>query len=458
MTPTHKPMTRALTRRRDDERGVVLVLVAFMMTVFMGMAAIAIDIGYFDQQHTQAQSAADAAALAGAAVLATSQSAATTNAENYVVTNAPNVPHVYTVAPTVCSTSFKAGVCIQFPTSSTGLPEVRVTVSQTVPSFFGHLLTVSVASANVGASATAAVTPGGPAICSTPGSTCYALFAKDSNCTAGHYGLQFTNGSTTITGGILSNGNIWADVGGSNYGATIIGPASPTPACAWTSEGGGGTWASGPTNESSIIASYPIDYTTDFPSCTGAACTGPSGTPSFCTVANTSTSWSLSSVAAGNIYCGVGTGTPGTPSTWNDAITVGAGGVGSSSVPLSATYVGGSVSLGGGGDYLSSCGYAVTGYKSSLCGGATPALTTPNYPLVYATGTSATAIGGGGGGSYFYGDLFAPFGTINFNGGGNATSFLEADDIVYTGGGLIGDGPSTSGSISGPPGSVALIQ
>ena len=430
MAPTHKPLVSALTRRRDDERGVVLVLVALLMTVFMGMAAIAIDIGYFDQQHTQAQSAADAAALAGAAVLATSQSAATTNADSYVTKN------MSTATPTV-----------SFPSSG----GVKVVLNLTVQSFFGHFLGVN--STNVSASATAKAT-GSSSLCATPGSTCYAIFAKDSSCTSGHYGIQFSGGGNTITGGILANGSVSPGGGGSSFGPSTYGPSAS--GCTWPT--GSDTHVSGPTSESALITTWPIDYSTDFPACTGAACTGPGGTPSFCTQSSTSTSWSLNTVVSGNIYCGVGTGTAGTPSTWNGAIAVGAGGVGSSASPLAATYVAGSVALNGGGDYLAACGYSSTGYKVAACSSTVPTPTTPNYPLIYALGTSATAINGGGGGSFFFGDLFAPNGTITFNGGGDTTSFLEGNDVVYTGGGLIGDGPSTSGSILGTTGSVALIQ
>ena len=49
-----------------DEGGAVAVLVALMLVVLVGFAAIVIDIGHLYENRRQMQSAADAAALAGA--------------------------------------------------------------------------------------------------------------------------------------------------------------------------------------------------------------------------------------------------------------------------------------------------------------------------------------------------------------------------------------------------------
>jgi hypothetical protein len=55
--------------RRRDETGAVLALVAVSLTVLLGVAAMAIDVGNFRAHRRQLQSAADAGALAGAAQL-----------------------------------------------------------------------------------------------------------------------------------------------------------------------------------------------------------------------------------------------------------------------------------------------------------------------------------------------------------------------------------------------------
>jgi Flp pilus assembly protein TadG len=61
---------RDRARRLGDERGVTLVLVAGSLVALLSAAAIAIDIGNLLLARTEAQAAADAAALAGAGYLA----------------------------------------------------------------------------------------------------------------------------------------------------------------------------------------------------------------------------------------------------------------------------------------------------------------------------------------------------------------------------------------------------
>jgi len=411
---------RQLIHRSRDERGAVFVIVIVTIVALLGMTALAVDVSSWYQVHRQVQSAADAAALAGAQGLALKESLATAQADATTYA-ADNIP----------------GATVTFPTVTSPTTQMAVRVTKVAPAFFGKILGTS--SATVGASATAAETSTST-VCGNPGSTCYAIFAMDSNCTSGHYGIQFSGGGNMINGGILSNGSVSPGGGGSSFGPSTYGPSAS--GCTWPK--GSDAHTSGPTSESALITTWPIDYSTDFPPCTGAACTGPGGTPSACTQSSTSTSWTLTPVA-GNIYCDVGSGagvSAGNPATWNGAISFGA--CGSTSSPLVATYVAASVSITAGGCDLKSCGYSAAGYTASSCSAAAPA--TANYPLMYAVGTSSAAINGGGGGSYFYGDLFAPVGGITFNGGGDTTSFLEGMDVVYSGGGLIGDGPSDAGT------------
>src|SRR5215470_9385094 len=68
LTLIHRTRQRRL---RADEKGVVLVFVLVMMTVMLGMLALVVDIGNARQVRRQAQTASDAAALAGAEVLET---------------------------------------------------------------------------------------------------------------------------------------------------------------------------------------------------------------------------------------------------------------------------------------------------------------------------------------------------------------------------------------------------
>jgi len=62
----------ANTAHRKNERGVTIVLVAFSLLTLLGMAALAIDIATLYVARGEAQRAADAAALAGAKMFATS--------------------------------------------------------------------------------------------------------------------------------------------------------------------------------------------------------------------------------------------------------------------------------------------------------------------------------------------------------------------------------------------------
>jgi hypothetical protein len=63
-------MKRTLKRLHRDERGMSLVFVGMGFMAFMAAATLAIDVGMFMTAKSQAQTAADAAALAGAVALA----------------------------------------------------------------------------------------------------------------------------------------------------------------------------------------------------------------------------------------------------------------------------------------------------------------------------------------------------------------------------------------------------
>ena len=425
------PITKWLQRRLRDQRGVVLVLVAMLMVVFLGMAAVAIDVGFLYQQKSKAQSAADAAALAGAQDLPGNATLAATDAQNYVASNMSG-------ATSVVTTPYNSSAS-----------QIKVTVNQTVPNFFGQIF--GSGSTNVSASAVAAETAGASASCSTPGTGCAAIFAMDSSCS--HAGISL-GGGEGINGGVQSNGALNVGGGGSSFGPTTYGTGCTVSPSKYASQGN--TFTSGPT-PTAPVTTWPIDYRTDFPACTGSACTGRFGTPSFCTNATLAASEILYSyypntLISGQIYCDVGSGTPGDPATWNGAITANQSGNGF----IESSFVAGSVTLGGGVN-LEACGYSSAGYTASGCSTPVPPATT-NYPLIYVTGTSSNAVDESSGGAAFLGDLFAPNGTILL-GGGTGTSFLEAQDVVATKGALTyaGDGPSSSGSGSSSA-SGSLIQ
>jgi Flp pilus assembly protein TadG len=432
-------MLRRLKRRGADERGVVLVLVAMFMVSFLGMAALAIDIGSFYQSQRQAQAAADAGALAAAQDLPGGAAAATTDGKAYALKNYPTAS-----TPTV-STPYNGN-------SS----QVKVTVDATTPSFFGHIfgLTSQHVTASAVASLTSSYTP-----CASAGSQCYAIFAMDTSCSTSNPPVAFglaplspTGGGTHITGGVHSNGSMNVGGGGSSFGPTTYGNGSGCTMLPSNWNITGNTFTSGPTAEAPILT-YPINYANDFPACSGGACTGPGGTPSFCTSATTATSETLqtytpANMFSGNIYCDVGSGTASTPTTWNGTITVQGG-------PVESTFVAGKVIINGGSS-ITACGYATSGYTVSGCSAAVPVPTTGNYPMIYAVG-AGTPIDDSAGGNFFSGDMFAPNGTVNI-GGGSWTVFVEAKDIYAPAGGFTGDGPQISGGGSGTTGTTALVQ
>jgi Flp pilus assembly protein TadG len=114
-----------LRRRGAREDGVFLVLTAMLLTVMLGMAALAIDTGSFDQAKAQAQLAADAGAVSAAESLPGSAAAATTSATTYASTNDSGA--------TVSATTPFGG----------NSSEAQVSVTKTIPAIFGAALGVN---------------------------------------------------------------------------------------------------------------------------------------------------------------------------------------------------------------------------------------------------------------------------------------------------------------------------
>jgi len=101
---------RRATKKRNAELGATIIMIAFGLAMILGIAALAIDLGSLYLQKSEAQRAADAGALAGAQVFATSgctldatclsaavKATATTNAtqvaqQNLVLGQTPTIP------------------------------------------------------------------------------------------------------------------------------------------------------------------------------------------------------------------------------------------------------------------------------------------------------------------------------------------------------------------------------
>ena len=169
-------MNPMLNRLHRDERGMSLVFVAMGFMAFLAAATLAIDVGMFMTARTQAQTAADAAALAGAVALANddfaNRSSSGPAVQSALGGSAPEHGH----APSQVDMS---AADVTFPLSPAGLNNrVRVQVRRTaasgacsgcsgaVPTLLGGIFGVS--SVDINASATAEAAPTGSVQCAKP--------------------------------------------------------------------------------------------------------------------------------------------------------------------------------------------------------------------------------------------------------------------------------------------------
>jgi Flp pilus assembly protein TadG len=109
----------ALLARLRRESGQAMVFLVFGLTGFVGMAGLVIDGGSWLRSQRQLQTAADAAALAGAQELPLDQTAARDNAESYAQQNHPR----------------PVTTTITFPTAA----EIDVVANTTAPGFFSRI-------------------------------------------------------------------------------------------------------------------------------------------------------------------------------------------------------------------------------------------------------------------------------------------------------------------------------
>lgn len=156
-------------RRRAGERGLTIFLVAMSLTALLGVMALAIDLGMLYVARSQAQRAADAAALAGANVFISSgctsvtggcvvggpqeapaaAQAITVAAKNNVMGQPADVKWAGTSS---CPTTAGNNICFSYPTSTE--PQITVTVRRPgIQTIFAHLF--GVRAAEVDATATA---------------------------------------------------------------------------------------------------------------------------------------------------------------------------------------------------------------------------------------------------------------------------------------------------------------
>src|SRR5258708_22294573 len=124
-------------RRLRDESGQARVMTAVFIVPAIGLVAFAVDVGSWYREHRQAQSTADAAALAGAQLLPMSAPTALTQAQTYADKNGADVvPNGIT-----------------FRSDYNPNDTIVVKVARTAPGFFSQIFNID--SITVGATAAA---------------------------------------------------------------------------------------------------------------------------------------------------------------------------------------------------------------------------------------------------------------------------------------------------------------
>ncbi len=194
-----------MTRRSRDESGVIAVVTAFMAVGLLVLAGLVADLGNARDVRLQAQSAADAAALAGAnAVYAASAvpdlGAAVSAAKQFAHEDFNVADSAWATCTDAAPLPVPSGTpCISFDAAAP--TRVRVVIpSRRLSLPLGSL--AGVGSTNIGAVAEATVLPGGRAVCGL--------------CVIGPGIHDIQNGNVAITGAsAYFNGSVVANPQGS---------------------------------------------------------------------------------------------------------------------------------------------------------------------------------------------------------------------------------------------------
>jgi Flp pilus assembly protein TadG len=243
----------------------MLVILTILIPVMLGVVAMAVDISSFDWTWSRMQSAADAAVLAGASNLPTSPSRAIATATAYAQTDGMLAGEVST--PTVAPDSLS----------------ISITLSRSVPYYFGRVLGLSASPVVV--TATAALLTTGSVTGSMPiglsSQTTYAygqsITLQPGGGTANSWGALalgctgascYSNNLANGYPGTLTVGDTVLNDPGSKTGPTSTGIASRVAAA--ESGDPGGTWSNHTMTDLRAVIVPVVDWT----GCSGS-CTGP---------------------------------------------------------------------------------------------------------------------------------------------------------------------------------------
>jgi hypothetical protein len=191
-------------QRGHHERGAVVVLVALSLSVLMGFASMAVDVGYWEYSQRQQQNAVDSAAVGGAQALdaagCPSQSVATAAADSDAALNGFPVSAVTVYNPPKTG-PYAGNNCA-----------VQVSITGNKPSFFAKLF--GVPNVNETTAATAQI--------QSSNNTCIYLMSTTATS-------SFNGGSVSASGCSISMNNTASFCGSGSISAARIGYAGSAP-------------------------------------------------------------------------------------------------------------------------------------------------------------------------------------------------------------------------------------
>lgn len=421
-----------MQRSAQGERGQALIITVGAMFALLAFAAIAIDASNWYRARHSAQVAADSAALAAANCLANAST-------GEACTSTTDTADAQQMATTYARDN---GLTIPAGDVTVSSSDVTVNSPVSAPSLFAGI--AKLASATVNPVVAVATFTEGSTVCTAAAEAagaCYAIYAANQTCGSNN-GFVSNSTSETITGGVHSQGSMNISNGSFKFNSPITYSSGNCPYMAQRNATMLGTYR--PLPGGNQAASYwPMDYSTVFTSCSGASCTGPNGTPSYCGAAAANYTFDWSSHPTG-IYCAYGTGTPGDPATWNGKIAFSNGpNIGSSSNYVGLTLIAGSISVSAGNVFIK----AAPGADGCVL-----------YALETDSQAGGTAIWVGNGNYGWDGEFFAPNGTVSVNSSSSTGTFIEARNVDLVNFSFTGDGPIDPASGVLTHGSDRLIR
>ena len=426
-----------MTSRRKSESGQVVVLAAGAMLVIIGMAALAVDVGSLYATRRNMQTAADAAAIAGANALETTCG---TNAGCTCESEAACASAAQDVATL---NGYAGGVTVKTPATKPNPANgvyVQVDVTQAVPTYFMGALGLSTVSVKTTAVAGYAPTPN-------------CMFIRDPNNDPDTLVVSGGNSKISADCGILdeSSNSKGMDVsGGASVEVSSIGIA----ASSYTGTSGGstvtcnGTTANCP--QTKVAPSTdPLGYLDSEEPTPGTCATG--------TDLLNATSGNGGAIHPGTYCTGIKVSNSGHTITLNPGLYILTGNNGLN-VSGGATISGSGVTI-----YNSGTG------KVDISGGSTVNLTAPidssagGIPSVLIfqdpANTAAATFSGGSTGN-IQGDLYFPTATMFTFSGGSSTNpqdvVLDAWKMTISGGSAFLSAPGAAAG-GGPPITVSRL-